>query len=207
MRAKKESYVTLKLDVLELNEGQLNGVPRNPRFIKDEKFEDLKQSIRESPEFLRANTLKVYQLKNKHFIVIGGNMRLRACKELQMKEVPCYVFPQSTTLKKLREYAIKDNMAYGQIDWEAIANEWDEEELDEWAFDMPEDFKDEDLPPLEGDEEELPEELTADEKNKPLTIKIVCTDKAQLDAFSSDIQNLIDEKFEGANFSVSGGEL
>ena len=137
MRANKESYMTIKLDALELNDGQLQGVPKNPRFIKDEKFDDLKQSIRESPEFLRANTLKVYQLKNKNYIVIGGNMRLRACRELQMKEVPCYVFPQSTTLKKLREYAIKDNMAYGQIDWEAIANEWDEEELDEWAFDMP----------------------------------------------------------------------
>lgn len=122
MRANKESYMTIKLDALELNDGQLQGVPKNPRFIKDEKFEDLKQSIRESPEFLRANTLKVYQLKNKNYIVIGGNMRLRACRELQMKEVPCYVFPQSTTLKKLREYAIKDNMAYGQIDWESNYN-------------------------------------------------------------------------------------
>lgn len=153
MRANKESYITLKLDVLELNEGQLNGVPRNPRFIKDDKFEDLKRSIQESPEFLRANTLKVYPLKNKHFIVIGGNMRLRACRELLMKEVPCYVFPQSTTMKKLREYAIKDNMAYGQIDWDEIANEWDAEELEDWDFDMPEDFKD-DLPPLEDDEEQ-----------------------------------------------------
>ena len=205
MRANKESYMTIKLDALELNDGQLQGVPKNPRFIKDEKFEDLKQSIRESPEFLRANTLKVYQLKNKNYIVIGGNMRLRACRELQMKEVPCYVFPQSTTMKKLREYAIKDNMAYGQIDWGNIANEWDAEELEDWAFDMPEDFKN-DLPPLE-DEEPLPDELTAEEKNKPLSIKIVCTDKAQLEEFSQEIQKLIDERFEGANFSVSGGEL
>ena len=59
MRANKESYMTIKLDALELNDGQLQGVPKNPRFIKDEKFEDLKQSIRESPEILRANTLKV----------------------------------------------------------------------------------------------------------------------------------------------------
>ena len=157
MRANKESYMTIKLDALELNDGQLQGVPKNPRFIKNEKFEDLKQSIRESPEFLRANTLKVYQLKNKNYIVIGGNMRLRACRELQMKEVPCYVFPKSTTLKKLREYAIKDNMAYGQIDWEAIANEWDEEELDEWAFDTMPDFEEEDLEPLDKDNEEREE--------------------------------------------------
>lgn len=163
MRANKESYITLKLDALELNEGQLKGVPRNPRFIKDEKFEDLKQSIKESPEFLRANTLKVYPLKNGKYIVIGGNMRLRACRELLMKEVPCYVFPQSTTFKKLREYAIKDNMAYGQIDWDEIANEWDADELEEWAFEMPEDFKDEELPPLEGDEEQNKEQQQKEE--------------------------------------------
>lgn len=163
MRANKESYMTIKLDALELNDGQLQGVPKNPRFIKDEKFEDLKQSIRESPEFLRANTLKVYQLKNKNYIVIGGNMRLRACRELQMKEVPCYVFPQSTTLKKLREYAIKDNLAYGQIDWDDIANEWDAEELKEWSFDMPDGWENEELPePLQGTDEEK----QADEEEK-----------------------------------------
>ena len=150
----------MKLNKLELNEGQLTGVPKNPRFIHDDKFADLKQSIKDSPEFLRANTLKVYPLKNGNYIVIGGNMRLRACKELQMYEVPCYVFPKSTTKKKLREYALKDNMAYGQINWEDIANEWEPEELKEWAFDMPEDFKEEDLPPLEGnfDEEEQQKE-------------------------------------------------
>lgn len=153
MRANKESYTTLNLDALELNEGQLKGVPKNPRFIRDEKFQDLKKSIKESPEFLRANTLKVYQLKNGKYIVIGGNMRLRACRELLMKEVPCYVFPKSTTMKKLREYALKDNLAYGQIDWDDIANEWDAEELKEWSFDMPEDFKDE-FSPLEDDEEQ-----------------------------------------------------
>lgn len=207
MRANKKSYQTLKLDVLELNEGQLSGVPRNPRFIKDEKFEALKESIRQSPEFLRANTLKVYPLKNKHFIVIGGNMRLRACKELNMNEVPCYVFPQSTTMKKLREYAIKDNMAYGQIDREQIANEWEPEELEEWDFDMPEDFKDDDLPPLDGNEEPLPDDLTADEKQKPFCIKIVCEDEKQLQAFADDIQRLITDKYATANYSVSGGEL
>jgi hypothetical protein len=160
MRANKGDYITLKLNKLELNEGQLTGVPKNPRFIHDDKFADLKQSIKDSPEFLRANTLKVYPLKNGNYIVIGGNMRLRACKELQMHEVPCYVFPKSTTKKKLREYALKDNMAYGQINWDDIANEWEPEELKEWAFDMPEDFKEEDLPPLEGnfDEEEQQKE-------------------------------------------------
>lgn len=207
MRANKESYQTLKLDVLELNEGQLSGVPRNPRFIKDDKFEALKQSIRESPEFLRANTLKVYPLKNNHFIVIGGNMRLRACRELNMNEVPCYVFPQSMTMKKLREYAIKDNMAYGQIDWEQIANEWEPEELAEWDFDMPEDFMDDDLPPLDGNEEPLPDDLTADEKQKPFVIKIVCEDEKQLQAFANDIQQMITDKYTTANYSVSGGEL
>lgn len=152
MRANKGDYITIKLNKLELNEGQLTGVPKNPRFIHDDKFEDLKQSIKDSPEFLRANTLKVYPLKNGNYIVIGGNMRLRACKELQMHEVPCYVFPKSTTKKKLREYALKDNMAYGQTNWEDIANEWKPEELKEWAFDIPK-WEEEPLPdPLAGEE-------------------------------------------------------
>lgn len=166
MRANKESYITLNLDALELNEGQLKGVPKNPRFIRDEKFQDLKKSIQESPEFLRANTLKVYQLRNGKYIVIGGNMRLRACRELLMKEVPCYVFPKSTTMKKLREYALKDNMAYGQIDWDDIANEWDAEELEEWSFDMPEGWENKELPePLQNSDEE--KQADEEEQKRP----------------------------------------
>lgn len=98
-------------------------------------------------------------------------------------------------------------MAYGQIDWEQIANEWEPEELEEWDFDMPEDFKDDELPPLDGNEESLPDDLTADDKQKPFCIKIVCEDEKQLQSFADDIQRLITDKYATANYSVSGGEL
>lgn len=194
------------LEQIETNEGQLNGLPPNPRFIKDEKFRALVKSVRESPEFLKARPLLVFQMKNGKYITIAGNMRLRACREVGMKDVPCYIFPKSTSVKKLREYTLKDNMAYGQIDWDSIANGWEPEQLKEWDFDMPEDWMGEQPEPLTG-EEEPPEDLTADDRQKPFTIKIVCEDEKQLQAFADDIQQLITDKYQTANYSVSGGEL
>lgn len=195
------------LDEIELNEGQLNGLPSNPRFIRDDKFKALVKSIKESPEFLKARPLLVYQMKNGKYITIAGNMRLRACREIGMKDVSCYIFPKSTSVKKLREYTLKDNMAYGQIDWKNIANEWEPEELKEWDFEMPEDWMNEQPEPLTDIEEEPPEDLTADDKQKPFCIKIVCEDEKQLQSFADDIQQLITDKYTTANYSVSGGEL
>lgn len=152
---KKQTQANKKIPLseIELNEGQLNGLPSNPRFIKDEKFASLVRSLQESPEFLKARPLLVYQMKNGKYITIAGNMRLRALRELGAKDVPCYVFPKSTSVKKLREYTIKDNMAYGEIDWENIANEWEPEELKGWDIEMPEDWFAE-VPELSKNEEE-----------------------------------------------------
>ena len=133
-RAKTASqrYKVISIAQLEGNEGQLDGLPRNPRFIKDEKFRDLCRSLERSPEFMTANPLKVYPLKGDKYIVIAGNMRLRACRELGWTTVPCYIFPKNTPKEKLREFATIDNIAFGQIDWEAL-KEWNAEELKEWA--------------------------------------------------------------------------
>jgi hypothetical protein len=75
--------------------------------------------------------------------------------------------------------------------------------LKEWAFELPDGWLGEELPPLEGE----PEELTSEEKNKPFVIKVVCEDEQQLKDFAQDIQKLIEEKYHGADYSVSGGEL
>lgn len=200
---KQQYYRRISLSQLELNDGQLEGLPKNPRFIKDEKFNDLVRSIEQSPEFLEARPLLVYQYAKGRYIAIAGNMRLRACRALKMPDEPCYVFPKETPLVKLREYAIKDNMAYGQIDWDVLANDWEPSELKEWAFELPDGWLGEELPPLEGE----PEELTSEEKNKPFVIKVVCEDEQQLKDFAQDIQKLIEEKYHGADYSVSGGEL
>lgn len=124
-------------DVLEMNKGQLEGLPKNPRYIKDERYEKLKLSLETSPEFLEANPLKVYPLDNGHYIVIDGNMRLLAGRELKISEYPCYIFKEETPMKKLMEYAIKANIAYGSTDWDSLANDgWEIDKLDEWGMDV-----------------------------------------------------------------------
>lgn len=131
----------LKLSELEYNEGQFYGLPKNPRWIRDARFEALKKSIEDAPEMLELRELLIYPLSDLEghedkFIVIGGNMRLRACKELGYTEVPCKVLPRETPVKKLREYAIKDNEAFGQNDFDVLANEWDNEELRDFGMEL-----------------------------------------------------------------------
>ena len=160
---KRKKYQKIELGKLELNEGQLDGLPRNPRFIRDEKFKQLVRSIEQSPEFLDARPLLVYPLDGGNFITLAGNMRLRACRELGMDDVPCYVFPKSTSKEKLREYVIKDNLPYGQTDWDVL-KEWNTEELKDWDFDIPEGWLDDELeefPAEQNDEPQLSEEVEA----------------------------------------------
>ncbi len=150
---KQKKHQKIALSCLQLNEGQLAGLPKNPRFIKDEKFSDLCRSIEQSPEFLDARPLLVYPLDGGSFITLCGNMRLRACRELGMTDAPCYVFPKSTPIEKLREYAIKDNVPFGQTDWDVL-KEWDAEELKDWSFDLPDNWLDDELADFHGDEQQ-----------------------------------------------------
>lgn len=138
MAKEKEIEYTVKIPVgsLEINEGQMEGLPTNPRYIKDENFAKLKMSLERSPEFLEANPLKVYPLDSGHYIIIGGNMRFLAGKEVGLKEFPCYVFKEETPVAKLKEFLIKDNVAYGNTDWDALANgDWEVQDLDDWGMD------------------------------------------------------------------------
>ena len=133
---KKIEIKMYPLEKLELNEGQLKGLGKNPRYIKEGEFEKLKKSISDSPEFLEARPLLAYPLDNGNYIVIAGNMRLRAARELSFKEIPCYIFDKKTPIKKLKEYTIKDNVEFGSTDWDELANgEWNVEELQDWGVD------------------------------------------------------------------------
>ena len=113
----------LDISLLEVNKGQLYGLPKNPRFIKDDRYLALKKSIEEAPEMLSIREIVVYPLENGHYVVIGGNMRLRACQEIGYNELPCKILPLETPVAKLREYTIKDNIAFGSNDWDVIAND------------------------------------------------------------------------------------
>ena len=126
----------LKISKLVENNGQIEGVPRNPRQWSKEDVEKLKASIQETPELLEARGCIVYPSGDK-YVVLGGNMRLTACKQLGYKEVDCAILDEGTTSDKLREIVIKDNGSFGQWDFDMLANEWDDLPLGDWGIDMP----------------------------------------------------------------------
>jgi hypothetical protein len=113
--------------------------PNNPRVIKDHKFAQLVKSIQDFPEMLQIRPIVV----NAEMVVLGGNMRLKACKEAGLKEVPV-IFADSLTEEQQKEFIIKDNVGFGEWDWDQLANEWDEDELNEWGLDVPVDLKNND---------------------------------------------------------------
>ena len=127
----------IPLHRLLCNEGQIEGLPQNPRNITEEQLQRLVRSLQESPEMLELRELIVVTYGN-DYIVIGGNMRLRAAKALKLPTLPCKVLPDNTPIDKLCEYVIKDNGSYGEYDWDILANEWDDMPLVDWGVDMPE---------------------------------------------------------------------
>lgn len=123
----------IPLSKLHLNTGQIKDVPKNPRFIKDERFAALKKSIEDNPEMLQLRELVAYD-NNGELVVILRNMCYRAMKELGYKDAPVKVLPAETDAKKLRAYIQKDNIAFGQNDWDLLGNEWDIEELQDFGL-------------------------------------------------------------------------
>ncbi len=148
----------IRLTDLHLNKGQIKDVPKNPRFIKDARYEALKKSIQDDPEMLELRELVAYDNGGGELVVIMGNMRFRAMKELGYKEAPVKILPTDTAAKKLRAYIQKDNIAFGSNDWDAMANEWDALELKDFGLEC--DFLD-DL----GEEDGITESLGEKEES------------------------------------------
>lgn len=117
------------MEIKKISEIKLN--PNNPRIIKDDKFKKLVQSIKDFPEMLNIRPIVV----NQDMIILGGNMRYKACKEAGLKEIPVII--TDLTEAQQREFLIKDNTSGGEWDWEVLANEWNAEELDGWGLDVP----------------------------------------------------------------------
>lgn len=117
---------------MKVNIKDINPNPNNPRVVKDAKFKQLVQSIKEFPEMLELRPIIV----NSDMIILGGNMRYKACIEAGLKEIPIIKADQLTE-EQQREFIIKDNVGFGEWDWEQLANEWDVEELAHWGLDLP----------------------------------------------------------------------
>jgi ParB-like chromosome segregation protein Spo0J len=120
----------MKTQKLKISEIKMN--PNNPRVIKDDKFSKLVKSIQEFPKMLEIRPIVV----NGDMIVLGGNMRLKACKEAGLKEVPV-VLADDLTEDEQKQFIIKDNVGFGEWDWDMLANEWETDLLDEWGLTVP----------------------------------------------------------------------
>jgi hypothetical protein len=120
----------MKVEQVKISEVKTN--PKNPRLIKDDKFKKLVKSIQEFPQMLELRPIVV----DENNIVLGGNMRLKACKEAGLKEVFIVKAENLTELQK-DEFIVKDNVGFGEWDWDMLANEWDAELLNDWALNVP----------------------------------------------------------------------
>jgi DNA modification methylase len=130
--------------------------PKNPRIIKDGKFQKLVKSIQEFPDMLNKRPLIVFTDVDGKYVVLGGNMRLKACKEIGLKEIPIIIADEWTEEQK-NEFLIKDNVGFGEWDWDSLANEWDVEKLDDWGLDLPVDLSVQEELEAEEDEFDVPE--------------------------------------------------
>jgi len=173
----------MKTEKISISKIKLN--PNNPRLIKDDKFTKLVQSIKDFPEMLEIRPIVV----NEDMIILGGNMRFKACKEAWLKEISI-IKASGLSEEKQREFLIKDNVSGGEWDWDMLANEWDELELDKWGLDIPKEFVTE-LEAEEDDFDTTPPEV-------PITVlgdlyeigehRLLCGDSTQTDTFEKLMQ-------------------
>jgi hypothetical protein len=174
-----------------MNINEIKPNPNNPRIIKDDKFKKLVKSIQDFPQMLELRPIVI----DENNIVLGGNMRLKACIEAGLKDVPVKQAKDLTQQQK-NEFIIKDNVGFGEWDWDDLANNWNVDDVLEWGLDIPNFIIEPSL-----------DELTGVEKNNPPIIKITFDNVEQLQEAENDIRELIDRKYKGAYFSVSAGEL
>jgi hypothetical protein len=158
----------------KISEVKLN--PNNPRLIKDDNFKKLVQSIKDFPEMLDIRPIVV----NADMVILGGNMRFKACKEAGLKEVPIIV-ADNLTEEQQKEFLIKDNVSGGEWDFEMLGNEWDVEQLEEWGLDIP----------------TFLEETDYSEKNKELDLNDFEDQKYTIKLeFTEDDYNLVKERLQ-----------
>jgi hypothetical protein len=163
----------MKVIKTKLSEVKLN--PNNPRLIKDDNFKKLVQSIKDFPEMLDIRPIVV----NADMVILGGNMRFKACKEAGLKEVPIIV-ADNLTEEQQREFLIKDNVSGGEWDW-SLLTEWDSEQLEDWGLDLPS-FE------TETDYSEKNKELDLNDfEDQKYTIKL---------EFTEDDYNLVKERLQ-----------
>ncbi len=141
------------MNIIKVKISEVKNNPSNPRILKDDKFRKLVQSIKDFPKMLEIRPIVV----NNEMIVLGGNMRLKACKEAGLKEI-FIIKAEDLTEDQQKEFIIKDNVGFGEWDWEQLANEWDNQGLESWGLDIP-NFEIEEESEAKEDDYEEPEDI------------------------------------------------
>lgn len=142
----------MKTELVKISEVKTN--PNNPRTLKDDKFKKLVKSIQEFPQMLEIRPIVV----NDEMVVLGGNMRLKACKEAGLKEIHI-IKASNLTEDQQKQFIIKDNVGFGEWDWDMLANEWNAEELEEWGLDVWQQPAEVDYSLLDDDDETLDKDV------------------------------------------------
>ena len=122
----------IRLADLAPNKGQIPGLPSNPRQWTRTEVDKIAKSLKETPELFEARPIIVTPYGGK-YIILGGNLRYEGCKANKDKDAPCIIIPEGTTVEKMKEIVVKDNGAFGQWDFDALANEWDDLPLVDWG--------------------------------------------------------------------------
>lgn len=187
-------YADIDITRLEYNEGQLKGISKNPRYLKESEHDNLKKSLTDSPEFLEYKPLMVYAMDNGKYVTICGNMRLRVANELRLDghsefdTIPCVILKADTPIEKIKEYAIKDNVQAGNWDWDELANgEWETDDLQDWGVDCSFLTESEDADNLEKKEKE----------EKDYSEEIVSEYKLEVDCKNEETLQVLYEELTG----------
>jgi hypothetical protein len=169
---------------------QIKSNPNNPRVIKDDRFRKLVKSIEEFPKMMELRPMVV----NADNIVLGGNMRLKALKELGYKDIPDEWVKRADELTEdeTRRFIIADNVGFGEHDWDLLANEWKSEELAEWGLDG--------FPFIE--DEPSHEDLIGEESNNKPSIKITFNNINDLENAELELKSILN-KYKDSFYSVS----
>lgn len=176
---------------LSPNTGQIQGVPRNPRLIRDHRFAALCKSLKDHPEMTALREIIAFP-HNGRLVIIAGNMRFRAMKHLGTKQAPVKILPTSTPVTLLRAIAYIDNETYGDWDWDIIANECDLDELKDFGIE---------LPNIEGAGDTEEGEQEGDTLPTPPAARIIFASEEQLAKFRKDMKQKIEETYPGARIA------
>lgn len=161
-----------------MNINEIKPNPNNPRIIKDDKFKKLVKSIQDFPQMLELRPIVI----DENNIVLGGNMRLKACIEAGLKDVPVKQAKELTEEQK-KEFIVKDNVGYGEWDWDDLANNWNVEDLTEWGLDIPN---------FDIAEEQEMKDLS-DKLKSEFKIEIICKDEEEQE---KTYNKLIEQNYE-----------